>query len=285
MYATRRRFYHRSVLDQSDREAAAISAGAHARLLKVQPLSSDGHVNDSRGGSSQFDQMATGCALVSISRQAMLGVLLDATLAFTRGGRPVLTALWSDEAMQRAYNIIRLIVELERQATFSCGDSLGAATEYRVAMGLAEVFRSLVVRDDNEVRSCSDALRTAVRNLVELFGPVVGQVQVRTSVERIALPAFKRRALVLAACELVINALRHGFAGRSVGCITVTLCRTKCGQGWLGVADDGWGIPTSNSPQPCGIVFDLAALLESDVVYGAAKDGGTFAEIDFPISR
>jgi two-component sensor histidine kinase len=271
MYATRRRFYDRSVPNQSGTEAATMSAGAHAPLRKAD-------------GSSRFDQMATGSALVSLPRQAMLGVLLDATLACARAGRPVLKPLWVDEAMQRAYNMVRLTAELERQSPSSRGDPLGAAAEYRVAMELAEAFRSLAAGDDEEVLPCSDALRTIVRDMVDLFGPMVGQVRLCTSIERLTLPAFKRRALALAACELVINALRHGFVGRGVGNIAVMLRRTGRGHARFSVADDGCGIPGSRYPQPCGIVSDLAALLGTDVFYGATDNGGTLVEISIPLS-
>jgi two-component sensor histidine kinase len=62
-------------------------------------------------------------------------------------------------------------------------------------------------------------LREIVRDLVTLFGPTAGDIELHLNIERVALAAYRRRALVLAASELVINALLHAFKGRSGGLI------------------------------------------------------------------
>ena len=56
----------------------------------------------------RLEQMAAEVALVSGSRQAVLGILLDATLPAARRGRPAFRAVWVNEAMNWAYNVIRL---------------------------------------------------------------------------------------------------------------------------------------------------------------------------------
>ena len=50
-------------------------------------------------------------------------------------------------------------------------------------------------------------------------------VRIDTDIERMALSADKRRALVLTASELVVNALTHAFRGGSGGRIGVSLRR------------------------------------------------------------
>jgi len=64
----------------------------------------------------RLEQMAAQVAICSRSRQAMLGTLLDATLPTARRGRPAFRAVWVNEAMNRAYNMIRLTPLLDKFA-------------------------------------------------------------------------------------------------------------------------------------------------------------------------
>jgi hypothetical protein len=228
----------------------------------------------------KFAKMPSRSPLVSPLRQAVLGVLLDVTVPLARCGHSLLKPLWVDEAMQRAQDVVRLIVELERKAPLAPNDLHGPAVEYQRALDLAEIFRSLATARDAEMQPCFDALQDAVYNLVDLFGPAIGQVYAHISVERLTLPAYKKRALVLAVCELVLRAMRHGLIRRDSLQINVTLGRTAGAVARLSVADDGW----DSTPPPRGIVADLAALLESDVVYSTRQGGGTVAEICFPVA-
>ena len=230
---------------------------------------------------SQFDRMAAAAVVMSMPRQAMLGALLDGILPCPSNEPADLRPLWANEAMQRAYNMVGLIVELEHRLPF--GSPLCAATEYKIATELAALFRSLDVRDTEAVLPCASTLRAIVRTLVRLFGPVVGQVYVRDFIERLEMPAQKRRAMVLAASELMINALRHGFAGRSSGCIAVSLCRTEPSRARLSVADDGCGLPNERVHHCEGTAFDLAEFLESEMTYRRSEGGGTLAEISFSV--
>ncbi len=233
---------------------------------------------------SRFTKVAPQAALMSAQRRAVLAVLLDVTVPLARCGHSVLKPLWVDEAMQRAFNMIRLVVELEHKVPFIQADPASPAAEYQLAVDLAEAFRSLTAADDNGMQPCFDALQVVVFNLVELFGPAIGEVYADMSVERLTLPAYKRRALVLACCELVLNSLRHGLTGGKIGLISVTLCRTSRSVARLSVDDDGRGISESLLPSHGGIASDLAAVLESDVVYGARPGGGTVAQISFPVA-
>lgn len=65
--------------------------------------------------------------------------------------------------------------------------------------------------------------------------------ELRTDVERLARPAFQRRALVLAASELVVNALSHAFGSRRQGRHVVSFRMVSRRRARLVVADDGAG--------------------------------------------
>ena len=192
--------------------------------------------------------------------------------------------LWTEEAMHRAYSLVNLTFALDRRAPLCHNDIVTARMEQALSRNIAACFRSLAISDDKKILPCSDALRIIVRNLVELFGLAAGQISLEMSIERLVLPAFKRRSLVSAASELVINALRHAFDAPSSGHITVGLCRLGLSDAKLSISDDGRGIRPGRYG-PSGIAFDLAALLESDLLYSEAERGGTLAEITFPVGR
>ena len=79
----------------------------------------------------RLEQMAAQVAICSRSRQAMLGTLLDATLPTARRGRPAFRAVWVNEAMNRAYNMIRLTALLDKFAPPCCLDVTAGEAERR----------------------------------------------------------------------------------------------------------------------------------------------------------
>jgi two-component sensor histidine kinase len=114
-----------------------------------------------------------------------------------------------------------------------------------------------------------------------LFGGPAN-ITLETNIEEAWLPAYKRRALVLAASELVSNALLHAFWGRTAGKIEVGLTAqdsTAC----LRVADNGRGFTDASPNLDYGVGAGLAALLEADIAYDRVA-GWTIAEIEFPLT-
>ena len=113
--------------------------------------------NGQHSAPCRLEQMAAEVALVSGSRQAVLGILLDATLPAARRGRPAFRAVWVNEAMNRAYNMIRLAALSEKFAPPRCLDVTADEAERRIANEVATVLRSMDV-DDDESKPCSEAL-------------------------------------------------------------------------------------------------------------------------------
>jgi two-component sensor histidine kinase len=97
------------------------------------------------------------------------------------------------------------------------------------------------------------------------------------------LPSYKRRALVLAAAELVVNSLLHAFHGRGRGLIDVSLSVHGTESATLLVADDGIGFTAIRPNLDCGVAAGLAGLLEADLAH-ERKSGRTIAEIAFPLT-
>jgi signal transduction histidine kinase len=233
------------------------------------------------GFRQRFHRMIAVSKQLSPVRSEMLRLLLNAADPRRSGGRPVLRPLWANEAMHRAYSLVSLTLLLDRHIPRN--SAVGCELEVKNALALAESFRALEITNDLEIVGCSDLLRTTTLGLVELFGPAVGNISATVALERICLPAFKRRALTLACSELVINSLRHAFAECSDGSITVLLTTSDQSKARLTVRDDGRGIPFGTHEMSGGIATDLAFLLEGDLEYRSSRAGGTIAEINFMV--
>ena len=260
-----------------------------SRKIAERPVLA-GAVQPDRGGNGnvvrpfapRLEMMIARSKALSPRLAQIVGVLLDAAHPFRSGGRDVLHPLWAQEAMQRAYGILHLAVQLQQKIGACAEDDITARSEQRRANDLAVLFRTLHIEQDEEVLRCSDVLRGIVRNLVALFGSGAGRIVIRTDIEQLSLPAYKRRALVLAASELVINALRHGFAGKVGGRIDVTLWAVGTSHVRLSVVDDGVGLSEAHASGQGGIAVALADLLEGALVYRQSGTVGTNAEIVLP---
>lgn len=228
---------------------------------------------------SRFVRMVEAAEDVGQRRQEVLGLLLRTTLPLTCGGRPLLKPIWASEAMHRAYDMVWLVAQLEQCAPLPAQCFLAARAEHQIAAEIDATIRALDLADEHRVLPSSGLLRTLVRDLVELFGPVAGPLQFDTCIEPLLLPAYRRRALILAAGALVGNALGQ----RAIGGISVALRLQQPGRASLRVATDRPWPSLEEAVQPCGIVADMASLLESEPVAAAGPRGGSAVEIDFPV--
>jgi hypothetical protein len=226
--------------------------------------------------SSSFVHVVSDNVTAANARQAVLGLLLGATLPLPVAMRSVLRPIWATEAMQRAYDVVRLVAALDEAVPHVNASPMFLAAEYRIADELAAAYRSLDFPQDTARVPCSGVLRTAVRDLVELFGAVAGSTRIRTEIQRLTLPMFRSRALVLVACRLVTLAL--GRTEIPANLVIVTLTRIGTDMARLRVLGSG-----CSSRQPDEIVSDLASLLESTPVYVIDDAGRITTQITFPI--
>ncbi|HEX3994365.1 MAG TPA: hypothetical protein VHX39_24595 [Acetobacteraceae bacterium] len=183
--------------------------------------------------------------------------------------------------------MIRLVARLEQNAPRRKTPSESVDFENKLGRELASIFDSLAIAPHAQLRACSRPVRDIARNLIDLFGPGVGHIAVTTSVERLALPAFQQRALVLLTSELIINGLLHAFENRTTGRIALRLARPNRGIARLVVTDDGSGLVGAkpHHAAQCGVINDLADLLQSEVTYRSAPGAGTVAEIDIRLQE
>jgi two-component sensor histidine kinase len=224
---------------------------------------------------------------VSAQRARLLAPLL-ASASMTSCKGSLLRPIWVMEAMRRAYNMVRLVGFLDRYAPLSGIDSHRPDFEKRLADTLAATFDSLAIERDEVLRPCSMALRSLTQNLVELFGSAIGDIALSTCVDRLVLPAFQQRALILLTSELVTNVLLHAFNDRIDGRIVVELWVPTRGDASLTISNDGnllSSIPHQQQAGRCSMAGDLADLLQGDVVYTPRVGGGQIAKVTFRYLR
>lgn len=211
----------------------------------------------------------------------LIGVLLASALPISSRGCAVLRPLWANEAMHRAFSLMRLLQARNRVVRSISENTDATGNDDAIACDLALRFRELEHGGERDAMSCAAVLRDVVMDLGALFG-CPANITVEAEIADVSLPAYKRRALVLAAAELVGNALLHAFRGCDAGRITVALALRGPRAACLRVADDGAGFKVAQPDYVRGVAGGLADLLEADLAYERAA-GWTIAEIVFPI--
>ena len=234
-----------------------------------------------RHGDSRFETMARLARVRSPHAERVLRVLLDATHTEDNGGCEVLKPLWAEEGMHRAYSLLRLISARAHRGDRSAGDALAPGMREALARDLAAQYRLLETADERRIAPCSRVLRYVVTDLAALFG-LRDNIALETDIDWVELAGYKRRALVLAAAELVTNALLHAFHGRVGGRIVVSLTLCGLSRAVLRVSDDGAGFIGARPNFGCGVASGMAGLLEANVSYDRL-DRWTMATIAFPL--
>ena len=231
---------------------------------------------------ASFESLALLVGRSAPGDEELIGLLLASAFPVKDHGCEALRPLWTEEAMHRAYGFMRLVDARQRDGRSTRGNPVTAGVEDYAARDLAMRFCELRSVGERTIVPCAEVLRDVVTDLGTLFG-YPANIVLTTNMDRVSLPAYKRRALVLAACELFCNALLHAFPGREAGMVeaglTVHHGRSAC----LRVADNGTGFNDMAPNLACGMAASLAGLLEADLAY-ERTDGWTVAEIVFPVS-
>jgi two-component sensor histidine kinase len=195
--------------------------------------------------------------------------------------------VWVEEAMHRAANLQHLATNLERLLDSGRINASNRPRTIRRANALVSAYQSLDRVDASYPCSCAQEHKDITSGLVEIFGHTVGSLVLSLELQPLPLAGQARRALLLAASELVVNALRHAFVGRQTGTIRIALYRDPVGQeGTLIVADDGVGPGGATNGTGLGrnIVRELADVLDGEVVWRPSLFlGGTEVILTFPL--
>jgi hypothetical protein len=229
---------------------------------------------------SGFKCIARSSLGLSHQRRALLSCLFGSGLTEDRSGPAVLRPLWANDAMQRAYDMVRLTAALDAASPAGGAPQATFAVESRVAAELALTYRQLSAHDAQDQVPCSGSLRTVLRNVVELFGMPFGGPELRTDIQSMTMPAFQCRALVLAASGLVMSALTETFA--PVRRIDVELTPLGFGVMRLRTAV----ISATGTDAGCSHnLQDLVSLLDEGCLHAFAAGGGYEVEVYFRPNR
>jgi two-component sensor histidine kinase len=196
-------------------------------------------------------------------------------------------AVWMQEARHRVANLQHLVTNVDYMLDRGHINSEDGPRMVRRAAALLQSYEALK-ETGNEPSPCSADLKSIAGGLVEMFGRTIGSVILVLDVQPIELAGDRRRALLLATSELVINALRHAFAGRRFGIIQISLgCDQEQDEATMRVTDDGVGPDQigGGSGLGCHIIGGLAGVLNGNVVWGRSPLlGGTEAVLTFRLS-
>lgn len=220
---------------------------------------------------------------LSGQRADILAQLLRATCTPTEDPRSPLRPVWAFENFARTRVMIRLLSALDRLRKSGDPDMLSLDMERDAANRLSAGLG--LVRDLSTATPvpCSSLLRRVVRDLVELFGPTVGEVLIATQIEPVSLSGIKRRALLLTVCNLLLQALADGFVGRRSGTLLVSLHRIDSVGMRLTVADDGSAATRDWSSEAIEAVDDLVAILQGRLLHHRDGHGGAITELTFRV--
>jgi hypothetical protein len=227
----------------------------------------------------RFERIGAASCLLKPQRRRLLQVLLHGISEF--GGCDVLRPIWTAEVIHRANAFAELIMLLDERSDCRRFSALEEELEHRLAQWLAECCRAVTIRSDREIRPCSILMRDIVTNLVGLVGPAAapGHIMVRTCIERVSLPAFKRRALILAGNTLMTKLITHLIRQRNSATIDVALSVIGSGVARLTITNSNCSLSLATQP---ALLFDLASLLEAEFA-SQAINAGTALDIAFSI--
>jgi two-component sensor histidine kinase len=190
------------------------------------------------------------------------------------------------EMHHRVKNNLQTIAMLLRLQMSSAGEARAAdvlAETINRILSIAAVHETLS-EQGLRVVDVKSVLERVTRSIGETMLTAGQDVTITVSGDRLVLPSREATSLALAASELVQNALKHAFAGRSHGQIQVQM-RSGPAESEVLVADDGVG-EASQPTRAGGLGLQIVEALVHDDLKGcferSASPAGTRALIRFP---
>jgi two-component sensor histidine kinase len=108
---------------------------------------------------------------------------------------------------------------------------------------MAKVHTMLYRSDDLKTVDAGEFVRDIAGEIMGAYCAPVRGISLHVEAERdIRVSLDNASPLAFVTVELMTNALKHAFEGRSSGRVTVEIC-VRDGMGWLCVSDDGIGVP------------------------------------------
>lgn len=133
-----------------------------------------------------------------------------------------------------------------------------------------------------------DYLDSVIQNVENVFKDPEKEIYIQSSIEETALDANRAMLCGMIVNELLINAYKHAFEGKTSGEIVITLKKTSRDEIALIVADNGIGFQEQDStsygkPTEHFILKALAKKLKADISFRENREIGTACVLKFPV--
>jgi two-component sensor histidine kinase len=153
---------------------------------------------------------------------------------------------------------------------------------------MAQLHQRLYVRGNFASVDFGEHLREMSEMLVRSHTPPDCDLSLEVKADPAVLDIDRAVTLGLIANELLLNALKHAFVGRSSGAIVVSLRDGATIE--LGVRDDGRGLPPDFDPKKSAslgveLVFGLSRQLRGEARLENNSSGGVNAVVRFPVQE
>lgn len=149
--------------------------------------------------------------------------------------------IWAADAHHRAINFTQMFASLQNLAPV-LDLAVDPDAVQRHAATLSNAYAAIATDGPDDILlPCTPMLHDVIVGLTTLFVQDEGSFTLRLNLDELWLPRDKRRALILIASELVINAVKYAFPTGHAGELSVAL--TRHGDiGAMTVQDDGIGL-------------------------------------------
>ncbi|GGB72332.1 ATP-binding protein [Blastomonas aquatica] len=181
-------------------------------------------------------------------------------------------SLWRQDALHRAKNMAQMTVSLANLAEHRSRCWLPSEVVAK-ARGLARAYEELGTDcGTTAMVPVVPLLVTIAVRLVEIFGSA-RDIAVSIDADDVLLVPDMRRALILMASEMIINALKYGYPNASGGTIRVSLKNRDNGLSLI-VEDDGADYSADYSASQGSALLDrLSNVLGASLVRGSGSEG------------
>ena len=229
--------------------------------------------NKSLGKSSYGNSRLVHCRAIS--------KLLLESIELPPAGRDNLGPIWAKEANHRVQSLLELMSTLQQgNAAPRVVNIWGAAHES--AKRMIDAYHALEYYDPCQMVPCEEVIQNIVSGLVAVFRSTCGCMELAIHTRPLDLQARKRRALALLIGELVISMLLDGAQRKKD--VSLKLSFSQEANGNLDISVET-SCPLSHSFVSAGhgIISALAGVLETEIVYGEVRNGGTRVKLLTPI--
>jgi hypothetical protein len=231
---------------------------------------------------------AAGRADGPFRRSALTSLLFRSTFPVHAGDVPALQPIFAAEAMSRARTMFGLVLLLEEKSWsgdepwYPDASPLTLRLELTLAQNIVSLFDRLGLEGGHDARPCDTLLGGILSGFIALFGPGIGRPSLELEADPVPLAGYKRRALVLAAAQLVNQAMLHNLPRPHHGQFRAILRTRADGKGEFILEHDGRNVELVPPGDPCSGLGAMAALLEAEMVCRRSATGGHVVELRFP---